>query len=206
MVGEIVRRVSGESLDDFARRRIFEPLGLKDTAYIVPEAASHRVVKRPADGPLAMLNSREWQQTPWAAPGAYSTAMDMAVFAQMFLNGGIYGDARILSPVTVAQMTRNQIPGISSRFVDEFFPEAGTGIPWFIRENKKAFAYGETLQSPATFCHGGAGGIFLWVDPVYEIVGCYFSVDIGPITVAELYRYSCPDLFINAVMAAIVDV
>jgi len=132
--------------------------------------------------------------------------MDMAVFGQMFLNRGGYGDTRILSPVTVAEMTRNQIPGISSRFVDEFFPEAGTGLPWFIRENKKVAAYGETLQSSRTFCHGGAGGIFLWVDPVYEIVGCYFSVDLGPITVAEIWRYWRTDLFINAVMAAIVDV
>ncbi len=206
LVGEVVRRVSGESLADFARRRLFKPLGMKDTAYIVPESASHRVVKRPADGPLAILNSREWQLTPWAAPGAYSTAMDMAMFGQMFLNQGGYGDARILSPVTVAEMTRNQIPGTSSRLVDEFFPEAGTGLPWFIRENKKVVAYGETLQSSKTFCHGGAGGIFLWVDPVYEIVGAYFSVDLGPITVAETYRYWRADLFINAVMAAIIDV
>ena len=125
IVGEIVRRVSGQSLTDFARERLFEPLGMKDTTYIVPESESHRVVKRPADGPLAFLNSREWEQTPWAAPGAYSTAMDMAVFGQMFLNRGIYGDTRILSPVTVAEMTRNQIPGISSHFADEYFPEAG---------------------------------------------------------------------------------
>jgi CubicO group peptidase (beta-lactamase class C family) len=206
LVGEVVRRVGGESLADFARKRLFKPLGMKDTAYIVPESASHRVVQRPANSPLALLNGREWQETPWAAPGAYSTAMDMAVLGQMFLNRGIYGDARILSPVTVAEMTRNQIPGISSRLVDEFFPEAGTGFPWFIRENKKVVAYGETLQSSKTFCHGGAGGIFLWVDPVYEIVGCYFSVDLGPITVAETYRYWRADLFINAVMAAIMDV
>ncbi|MCP4536630.1 MAG: beta-lactamase family protein [Chloroflexi bacterium] len=206
LLGEIVRRVSEKSLDDFARERLFEPLGMKDTIYIVPETASHRVVKRPADGPLAWIDGREFQETPRAAIGAYSTAMDLAAFGQMFLNHGIYGDARILSPVTVAEMTRNQIPGISAQFVDEYFPEAGTGFSWFIRENKKVVAYGETLQSSKTFCHGGAGGIFLWVDPVYEIVGCYFSVDLGPITVAETYRYWCADLFINAVMAAIVDV
>ena len=206
LVGEIVRRISKMSLADFARERLFGPLGMKDTAYIVPESVSHRVVKRPTDSPGDWLNSRGLQETPWAAFGAYSTAMDMAVWGQMFLNGGVYGDARILSPVTVAEMTRNQIPGTSSRFVDEYFPEAGTGFSWFIRENKKAVAYGETLQSAKTFCHGGAGGVFLWVDPVYEIVGCYFSVDLGPVTVAETYRYWCADLFINAVMAAIVDV
>jgi CubicO group peptidase (beta-lactamase class C family) len=205
LVGEIVRRISGKSLADFARQRLFEPLGMKDTTYIVPELASHRVVKRRADGPIAWIDSQEFQETPWAAIGAYSTAMNLAVWGQMFLNGGIYGDTRILSPVTVAQMTRNQIPGISAQFVDEYFPEAGTGFSWFIRENKKVVAYGETLQSSETFVHSGAGGVCLWVDPVYEIVGCYFSVDIGPITVAETYRYWRADLFINAVTAAIVD-
>jgi len=205
LVGEIVRRVSGRSLEDFARERLFDPLGMKDTAYIVPGPASHRVVQRPADLFLAILNSREWQLTPLAATGAYSTAMDMAVFGQMYLNRGAYGDARILSPVTVAEMTRNQIPGISARNMDEYFPEAGTGYCWMIRENKKLVAYGETLLSPQTFCHGGAGGLFLWVDPVYDIVGCYFSVDLGPITVAESYRYWRADLYINALMASIVD-
>jgi hypothetical protein len=52
-----------------------------------------------------------------------------AVFGQVFLNRGIYGDTRILSPVTVAEMARNQIREISGRFVDEYFPEAGTGLP-----------------------------------------------------------------------------
>lgn len=206
LVGEIVRRISGQSLDDFARERLFEPMGMKDTAYIIPEPVGQRVVKRPADGPLAWIDGREFQETPRAALGAYSTAMDLAAFGQMFLNRGRYGDARILSPVTVAEMTRNQVPGISARFVDEYFPEAGSGFAWFIRENKKVVDYGEPLQSAKTFAHSGAGGVFIWVDPVYEIVGCYFSVDLGPITVAEHYRYWRADLFINAVMAAIVDV
>ena len=206
LVGEIVRRVSGKSLNDFARERLFEPMGMKDTSYIVSEPASQRVVKRPVDGALAWIDGREFQETPWAALGAYSTAMDLAVFGQMFLNRGLYGDTRLLSPLTVAEMTRNQVPGISSRFVDEVFPEAGTGISWFIRENKKAVAYGETLQSSKTFVHSGAGGVLIWVDPIRDIVGCYFSVNMGPITIAETYRYWCADLFINAVMAAIVDV
>jgi CubicO group peptidase (beta-lactamase class C family) len=102
-------------------------------------------------------------------------------------------------------MTRNQIPGVSSRFVDEVFPEAGSGFAWFVHGNKHAVAYGEPLQSEKTFCHGGAGGVFFWVDPVHELIGCYFSVDLSPFTVAEHYRYACVDLFINAVTAAIVE-
>jgi CubicO group peptidase (beta-lactamase class C family) len=205
LLGEIVRRVSGKRFADFAREGLFAPLGMNDSSYDLPEAVCHRVAKRPAEAPMAWIDSREFQATPWAYCGAYSTAPDMAVFGQMYLNGGSYGEARILSPVTIAEMTRNQIPGVSSRFVDEVFPEAGTGFSWFIRGNKKVVAYGETLQSSRTFCHGGAGGVFFWVDPVHEIIGCYFSVGLGPITVADIYRYSRTDLFINAVTAAIVD-
>ena len=205
LLGEIVRRVSGKRFADFARERLFAPLGMNDSSYGLPEAVCHRVVKRPAEAPLAWIDNREFQATPWAYCGAFSTAPDMAVLGQMYLNGGSYGEARVLSPVTIAEMTRNQIPGIPARFVDEVFPEAATGFSWFVRENKKVVAYGETLQSSRTFCHGGAGGVFFWVDPAYEIFGCYFSVGLGPITVTDFYRYSRADLFINAVTAAVVD-
>ena len=205
LLGEIIRRVSDQSLSDFASENLFEPLGMKDTSYILSEQDSQKMAKRPADGPLAFIDSPEFHKTPFAGLGVSSSAMDMAIFGQMFLNNGIYEDARILSPVTVEAMTINQIPGISSQFVDEYFPEAGTGFSWFIRENKKVAIYGETLQSKKTFVHGGAGGVAMWVDPVQEIVGCYFSVDLGPISVAESYLYSRADLFINAVSAAIVE-
>ena len=205
MIGEIVRRVSGKSLNDFTSKNLFDPLGMKDTTYIVSEQVSHNIVKRPSDGPLAFIDSREFQMTPRAALGVYSSAMDMAIFGQMLLNRGVYGDARILSPVTVDAMTRNQIPGISGQFVDEYFPEALTGFSWFIKGNKKVVLYGETLQSKNTFIHSGAGGIAFWVDPEQEIVGCYFSVDHGPITISENYKYSRSDLFINAVTAAIIE-
>jgi len=205
LVGEIVRRVSGTSLNDFVSKNLFEPLDMKDTTYIISEQASHKVAKRPADGPLAWIDSSEFQKTPRAALGTYSSAMDMAIFGQMFLNGGIYGNARILSPVTVDAMTSNQVPGISGQFVDEYFPEAETGFSWFIRGNKKVAVYGEPLLSKNTFIHGGAGGIAMWVDPVQEIVGCYFSVDLGPISVSENYVHTRADLFINAVTAAIVE-
>jgi CubicO group peptidase (beta-lactamase class C family) len=200
LLGEIVRRTSGKSVDDFARERIFQPLGMKDTYYILPESEVQRIVRRSADAPFAeYLESRE---RPLYSSGAWSTAMDMTIFGQMFLNGGIYDNTRILSPASVAEMTRDQIPGIGSRYEWEVFPGALWGFGWSICGNKKAVAWGETLQSPATFCHGGSGNVFLWVDPVYEIVGSYFFVSLQP----SPKGYYQTDLFINAVTAAIVDV
>ena len=101
--------------------------------------------------------------------------MDMAIFGQMFLNRGSYGEVSILSPAVVAEMTRNQIPGISAQYRGEFFPEASWGFGWSIHGNKKALRDG-SLHSPQAFDHYGAGGAYFWVDPVYEIVGVYFSV------------------------------
>jgi CubicO group peptidase (beta-lactamase class C family) len=208
LLGEIVRRVSGRALADFARERIFEPLGMQDTFYSVPDAVRARVVRRPLDAPFAVtgptgapgLGTREHQVLPLSV---YSTAMDMAIFGQMFLNRGRYGEARILSRATVAEMTRNQIPGIGAQFFGEFFPEASWGFGWDIHGNKKALQ-GGSLHSPQAFAHSGVSGVFCWVDPVYEIVGVYFQVTLERID--DIRPKSCRDLFMNAVTAAAVDV
>jgi CubicO group peptidase (beta-lactamase class C family) len=213
LLGEIVRRVSGRSFADFVRERIFQPLGMQDSHYSVPDSAAQRVVRHKYDASNwgQHLADFEIEQTPWANWGAYSTALDMAIFGQMFLNRGRYGDARILSPASVAEMTRDQIPGISGSWEGVPFPEALWGLGWSVKGNGK---WAGSLWSPRTFEHGGDGGVHLWVDPVYEIVGVYFSVasegGISPgVHVPEgpegLFLSWRLDLFINAVTAAVVD-
>ena len=131
----------------------------------------------------------------------------------MFLNRGTYGGARVLCPASVAEMTRNQIPGIVARYGDEFFPEASWGLGWNVHGGKKSVGYNGTLQSPQSFAHGGLGGVHLWVDPTYELVGAYFSVHSeqgipAGVQVAEGNRGGLMgrrDLFIDAVTAAIID-
>lgn len=210
LLGEIVRRVSGQALADFARARIFEPLGMQDTFYIVPDTVRARIVRRPLDAPFAAttadgrpgLGTREHQELPLAHTGVYATAIDMAIFGQMFLNRGSYAEASILSPAAVAEMTRNQIPGIGAQIPGEFFPEASWGLGWSIHGNKRAPRDG-SLYSPQAFDHHGAGGTYFWVDPVYESVGVYFSVALELIDVGRTKE--CYDLFTNAVTAAVVD-
>ena len=216
LLGETVRRVSGRSLASFAKERIFDPLGMKDTYFIVPDALRHRVVKRSTEAFGAeLLAAGKVVETPWARTGAFSTTMDMAIFGQMFLNRGTYGGARILSSASVAEMTRNQIPGISAWWAGEFFPEASWGLGWSVRGSKTNLNYGETLQSREAFAHTGGGGVFLWVDPIHEIVGIYFSVatragvPVG-VVVSEWLRLrhglvQRVDLFINAGTAAVED-
>jgi CubicO group peptidase (beta-lactamase class C family) len=197
LLGEIIRRVSGQSLADFARARIFEPLSMRDTSYGLPEHARGRVVCRPPDAPdAAFLDSQVFQETPWSGGGVFSTAWDMAVFAQTFLDHGTCDDTVVLSPASVAEMTRNQIPGLTARFLDETFREASWGYGWSIRGAKHAF-FGGSLFSPAAFEHIGAGGVCLWADPTYDLVGAYFAADL---------RGWAGDRFINAATAAVVDI
>ena len=214
LVGEIVRRVSGRSLADFARDRIFEPLGMVDTHCASGEDAWRRVVKRGENGLSAWIDGRDWH-APWGAGGAFSTATHMAAFAQMFLNGGCNGGARVLSPWSVAEMTRNQIPGIGTQYEDFVSPEACWGLGWSLRGSKNNLGYGETPRSGDAFCHGGLGGVFLWADPVHQIVGVYFAVQSAggvpegaavPESLEDWYGYELygrTDLFVNAVTAAV---
>lgn len=197
LMGEIIRRVSGCSLDSFYKERIFDPLGMKDTYLIVPKEVWHRVVKFPDDSEHGRWLSCERHfasQSP--AGGAYSTVRDMAVLAQMILNKGIYNGVRILSPLTVKRMTYDRLPGISAQYGNEIIPTASWGLGWNIFGDKLDVESGG-LQSREAFGHGGAGRSMLWIDPVYDVVGVIFYVKMPP-------EYRRPDdLFRNAVMSAI---
>jgi CubicO group peptidase (beta-lactamase class C family) len=179
LLGEIIRRVSGQTLHEFTSERLFQPLGMKDTWFSVPESAHHRVVRRPENAEYHQeYNSTELMLAPHAWGGAYSTALDMATFCQMFLNLGSYGDSRILSPASIRAMTRNQVPGIRAEFHDEELPDAEWGLGWSVQDTKKSRGYGEFLSSKGMICHGGSGGSFIMIDPAQELLLVYFSVSL----------------------------
>jgi CubicO group peptidase (beta-lactamase class C family) len=201
LAGEIVRRVSGKSLDDFARSRIFEPLGMTDTRYCRVDVPRHRRAWRGPD-PDPFGGAREVERVVLGNGGAWATAMDLGIFCQMFLNHGSYGDARILSPASVAEMTRNQIPGISSTFLNETFPEASWGLGWSIHGNKTGLC--GALYSPEAFEHWGASGAYLWVDPIYHLVGIYCAIAPSPHSEEGKAEWR-NDIFTDAVTAAVVE-
>jgi len=204
LLGEIVRRRGGASLAQSACERIFGLLAMSDTDYVLPDSRAHRVMRRPPGAPYQYLNAPESLTRGSAMGSVTSTALDMATFGQMFLNGGTYSGVRVLSPATVIEMTRNQIPGIGTTFIDgTYYPEASWGYGWTVHGYGNWTYFDGSLHSPRSYAHGGAGGVYMWVDPVYEIVGVYFSVlaDLIP----PFYPKWCADLFVNAVTAAVLD-
>lgn len=195
LLGEIVRRVSGCSLEVFATERLFGPLGMKDTSYIRDEATLKRCVVRSSD--IVRPDG------VWGAVLLDTTALDLAVFGQMFLNSGTYSGRQVLSRPSVHEMTRNQIPGVGTDFLG-LHAEASWGLGWAIQHDERWKWAGGTLTPKGTVSHLGAGGKCIWIDPVNEIVGVYFSVCLD-IDFEIMEHHWNLDLFQNMVTAAVVD-
>jgi serine-type D-Ala-D-Ala carboxypeptidase len=204
LLTEIVRRVSGKNFGAFAGERIFAPLGMADTWYDLPLDRRARLVRRSADL-FDTFEDPSIANRPSGSVGGYSTAMDMAIFCQTFLNGGAYGSARILSPASVREMTRNQIPGVPSQFKEDFEPEASRGYGWDVKGDKKPRYHG-SLDSPAAYTHQGAGGVSILVDPAYGLVMVFFSVSAGVMSPDFYQPRWTMDLFTNMVTAAVLEV
>jgi CubicO group peptidase (beta-lactamase class C family) len=210
LLGEIVERVSGRPFAEFARERLFGPLGMQDTDYVLREDMRERLLVRPPGAPmkdeLMGLPGSEtvaWERMPNGAGGAYSTARDIAVFGQMFLNGGRYGDRRILSPPAVAAMTRNQIPGIGAVFMDFPVPEGGYGYGWMVR-TWYVWKLLNGLTSLGSYSHTGAGGNAFWIDPANETIQVVLEVcmDLSPDLEPRSWLF---DRFQSVVASAIDD-
>lgn len=203
VIGEIIRRTSGRSLTELAAERVFGPLGMADSSFVLPASQVDRTVSWNAMAGLGDTTTAEFRAAPTANLGVHSTASDMAAFGQAFLNKGSYGDARILHPSTVAEMTRDQIPGIGAILsvgpYERRRASASWGYGWGISSGQKWTRW--PLFPRGSFSHSGGGAMFLWVDPVNEIVGVYLSIcRFSPETFDPL---SNCDLFVNAVTASI---
>ena len=147
------------------------------------------------------LGSRQWQETPYGGAGLFTTPLDMTIFGQTFLNGGRYGEARILSPAAVAAMTRDQIPGLRALIVGKESARASCGYGFLVVSPTKWKYFDGSLQPLGTFGHPGAAGQMFWVDPEHELVGAYFEVATRVTPEYEfLWNF---DLFQNAITATV---
>ena len=179
LLGCLVEVISGMTLNDFFRTKIFEPLGMKDTYFHVPQEKAARLVnlyREDSTGKLLkaegkMLNGPVGADYPLnnsayysGGAGLSSTIYDYAVFLQMLLNNGVYNGKRILSRNSVRLMTMNQI-GDLSRGDDKF----GLGFQ-IVSERGSA----RTPAQMGTYGWGGAFATSYWVDPKEKIVLLFY--------------------------------
>jgi uncharacterized protein YbbC (DUF1343 family) len=157
VLGELVERLSGESLDVFSRQHIFLPLSIFDTTFRPGEALAKRAAVTEKRGDHWMRGEvhdpRSYLLGGVAGhAGLFSTADDLAVFAQMILNGGSYGGKRILKPETVRLMT-----------TPHAVPKGRRTLGWDA-SSRFSSDRGDTF-SAHSFGHTGYTGTFIWIDP-----------------------------------------
>lgn len=172
VLGYLIEIWSGKPLNEFFQERIFEPLGMKDTYFYLPENKKNRLAKlytQDKDGKTIMAESRPGFDNDYpkangtfyaGGAGLTSTALDYAIFLQSFINGGQYNGKRILSPATVNLMTQNQIGDLNTGR-NKF------GLGFSITTEKEA---ARIPVSVGTFDWGGIFGTTYWADPKDKIV------------------------------------
>jgi CubicO group peptidase (beta-lactamase class C family) len=181
--GYIVEKLSGKPLGEFMRENIFQPLGMKDTAFHVDEGKRGRFATlystnasgelSPTAGGNVALDYRTEPGMPSGGGGLTSTTSDYLRFAQMLLNGGELGGVRILAPSSVALMRTNRLsPAIlnSGEYGIGFFrlsPSLGFGFDFAVYIDPGFI--GHTVGK-GTFTWGGAAGTWFWIDPANDIV------------------------------------
>ncbi|HEV3343495.1 MAG TPA: serine hydrolase domain-containing protein [Pirellulales bacterium] len=172
VLGELVRRVAGESLDRFGAARIFQPLGLLETGYLPGEELRQRA---------APTEKRDttWMQGEVHDPrafalggvaghaGLFSTAEELAVYAQMLLGQGEFGGVGILQPETVTEMTRRHE-----------VPRGWRALGWDMRTGYSSNR-GSNFSDRA-FGHGGFTGTALWIDPELDLIVVFLSNRVHP--------------------------
>jgi len=187
VLGYLVEVLSGESFDQFLRRRIFDPLQMPDTGFSIVEAQRERLTTlyEPAGktdssaekGGVQVVDSPA--TTPLVRPpnffsgggGLVSTASDYARFAQMLLNKGELDGVRLLGRKTVEFMTENHLSdAVRHEYFDSEHPGYGFGLGGQVLLNA---AQSQMIGSEGTFGWGGAARTDFWIDPQEELVGLF---------------------------------
>lgn len=169
--GYMVERLSGQTFDEFLKQRLFEPLGMNDTAFYVPQDKAARLARqyRPLqDGTLQRTDNGSFLSPPKflsGGGGLTSTTADYMKFAQMHLNGGEYNGVRILSEEAVQLMRSNQLPDAVEN-IGQLYPGNVFGLDFAIVENSAAYQGAPV----GTHWWWGIAGSWFWIDPVENIV------------------------------------
>lgn len=185
--GRLVEFASGEPLDVYFRRHIFDPLGMHDTAFVISaaqqarEASEHR--RQPDGSLLADPRERVVAHRQYSGGGGiYSTALDYLTFIRMLLAGGVHDGTRLLRPDTVALMGRNQIGKLDVVRLRTTAPQLSNDVDFFPGISLK-WGYGHMINMQPVLGRRSAGSLtwaglfntYYWIDPQKRVAAVFMT-------------------------------
>jgi CubicO group peptidase (beta-lactamase class C family) len=173
MLGKLVERVSGETLDQYVVRHVFQPLGMNETRYNPPAAWIDRIAPTEID-PLrgGKVRGKVHDERAYylggvsAHAGIFTSAHDLARFARMYLSGGILDGVRVVRPETIERFTTIQDSAFSNR-----------ALGWEKPTGRNSAGH---LMSSRAFGHTGFTGTSIWMDPARDLFVILLSNRVNP--------------------------
>jgi CubicO group peptidase (beta-lactamase class C family) len=197
VLGAVVEVTAGQTLGQFLGERIFDPLGMKDTAFCVPGAERHRVAQPFARDPdtgkeVVMLDEKIVPAFESGGGGLFGTAHDYIRFLQLMRNRGSLGGVRLASRKTIEWMTSDHLGSVPA-YNDLLIPGYGFGLGFAVRLQS---GMGPQPGSPGQYFWSGIGGTSFFVDPVEDVFAML-------LTQAPNQRIFFRNLFRHLVYAAV---
>jgi CubicO group peptidase (beta-lactamase class C family) len=186
VVGALIERVTGQSLGDFMAERVFEPLGLRDTGFSVPEDRLGDLTSfyNSTEGGLERMETGE--ESPFRSPpraasggggwdqigngGMVSSAPDFARLLQMIMLGGTLDGVTILSEESVALLRSNRLEATGNP--DSFWPGAGFSFGFAYLYDAERFPDGGNVGK---MWWAGSTNVYFWMDPAEDLVGVFMT-------------------------------
>jgi methyl acetate hydrolase len=182
-VGKAVEVASGQSLEAYFREHIFDPLGMRDSGFVIGPSQRTRLATmhvRQPDGSLEAIPFEVPQQPEFfmGGGGLYSTAADYAKFLQMLLREGRFDGVQVLQPATVAEMGKNQIGDLTVGLLKTAVPGSSNDAEFFPGMVKKwglghmiSTEPAPTGRSGGALAWAGLANTYYWIDPTRRAAG-----------------------------------
>jgi methyl acetate hydrolase len=176
VLGDIVEKLSGQSLEAWDQERVFRPLGMVDTTYSpAPEKAARlaTIHQREASGLVESPNAPQYTPDIRGDGGLVSTASDYSAFVQMLLNEGTWHGTQLVKPETVRLMTANQIGSVVVDTMPAALPRRSASFPFGAGKDKFGLGFQITVSDgtlrherrAGSYTWGGINNTHFWVDP-----------------------------------------
>ena len=188
VVGHLIEVISGQPLDAYLRDSILEPLGMRDTGFVIAKDQIPRFAanyQRQADGTLTLVDDpeqSEYRECSFFSGGGglVSTAPDYFRFSAMLRNRGELDGVRLLGRKTVELMTTNHLPGgqdlsqlaQAGMFTETAYAGAGFGLGFSVMQSP---ARAHILGTPGEYAWGGAASTAFWIDPAEDLIVIFMT-------------------------------